>query len=89
MVSPKLNSLNSVSLACRPISVIPAYWVNPLTQSGCSGFSKTKILDSYKVFYRMFEAPILKSRAPNCTPKEHDEGGARAEQVDEVVSINT
>jgi len=39
------------------------------------------IIDSYKVFYRMFEAPILKSRAPNCTPKEYDEGSARAEQV--------
>lgn len=37
--------------------------------------------DSYKVFNRMFEAPILKSRAPNCTPREHEEGSARAEQV--------
>jgi DNA repair and recombination protein RAD54B len=37
--------------------------------------------DTYKMFSRVYENPILKSRAPDCTPQEFEIGSGRAEQV--------
>ena len=38
-------------------------------------------LDDYAVFRRIYERPILKSRAPDCTKEELEFGNARAAQV--------
>lgn len=37
--------------------------------------------DDYNTFRRVYETPILKSRAPGCTSKETEVGEARSEQV--------
>ena len=39
------------------------------------------ILDDYSVFRKVYENPILKSRAPDASPKEVELGEARMEQV--------
>ncbi|KAF9515524.1 hypothetical protein BS47DRAFT_1293769 [Hydnum rufescens UP504] len=41
------------------------------------------LLDTYKMFSRVYENPILKSRAPDCTPQEFEIGSGRAEQLAE------
>ena len=38
-------------------------------------------LDDYSVFRKVYENPILKSRAPDASPKEVELGEARTEQV--------
>ncbi len=37
--------------------------------------------DDYSVFKRVYETPILKSRAPDCTRKEKEMGESRSAQV--------
>ena len=39
------------------------------------------ILDDYNTFKRVYETPILKSRAPGCSSKEAEVGEARSAQV--------
>lgn len=39
------------------------------------------VLDDYSVFRKVYENPILKSRAPDASPKEIELGEARMEQV--------
>lgn len=39
------------------------------------------LLDDYSVFRKVYENPILKSRAPDASPKEVELGEARTEQV--------
>jgi hypothetical protein len=39
------------------------------------------VLDDYSVFRKVYENPILKSRAPDASPKEVELGEARTEQV--------
>ncbi|KAI6157426.1 P-loop containing nucleoside triphosphate hydrolase protein [Pisolithus tinctorius] len=44
-------------------------------------FCNPGLLDDYPTFRRIYELPILKSRAPDCTPKELELGEARAAQL--------
>ncbi|PBL03987.1 hypothetical protein ARMGADRAFT_1049644 [Armillaria gallica] len=44
-------------------------------------FCNPGLLDEYSVFRRVYEAPILKSRAPDCTTKETEVGEARLAQL--------
>jgi DNA repair and recombination protein RAD54B len=37
--------------------------------------------DDYNTFRRVYESPILKSRAPDCSAKEKELGEARSAQV--------
>jgi DNA repair and recombination protein RAD54B len=41
----------------------------------------TYSIDDYSTFRRVYETPILKSRAPGCTVKETEIGEARSNQV--------
>lgn len=43
-------------------------------------------LGNDKSFKKLYEVPILKSRAPECTPKEKELGEARLEQVCKQIS---
>jgi hypothetical protein len=38
-------------------------------------------IDNYATFKKIYEVPILRSRAPDCTSKEADVGAGRLEQV--------
>ncbi|KZT19708.1 hypothetical protein NEOLEDRAFT_936097 [Neolentinus lepideus HHB14362 ss-1] len=44
-------------------------------------FCNPGLLDDYKAFRRVYEQPILKSRAPDCTSKEAELGQARQTQL--------
>ncbi|KAL0956101.1 hypothetical protein HGRIS_002269 [Hohenbuehelia grisea] len=44
-------------------------------------FCNPGLLDSYGTFRRVYETPILKSRAPDCTAKEREIGQGRSEQL--------
>ncbi|EPQ57554.1 hypothetical protein GLOTRDRAFT_127906 [Gloeophyllum trabeum ATCC 11539] len=44
-------------------------------------FCNPGLLDDYKTFRRVYEQPILKSRAPDCTSKEAELGQARQAQL--------
>ncbi|KAK0480358.1 P-loop containing nucleoside triphosphate hydrolase protein [Armillaria novae-zelandiae] len=44
-------------------------------------FCNPGLLDEYGVFRRVYEAPILKSRAPDCTTKDTEIGEARLAQL--------
>ncbi|KAI6044689.1 P-loop containing nucleoside triphosphate hydrolase protein [Pisolithus marmoratus] len=44
-------------------------------------FCNPGLLDDYPTFRRVYEVPILKSRAPDCTAKELELGEARAAQL--------
>ncbi|KII92162.1 hypothetical protein PLICRDRAFT_50591 [Plicaturopsis crispa FD-325 SS-3] len=44
-------------------------------------FCNPGLLDDYSTFRRVYEAPILKSRAPDSTPKENEIGEARSAQL--------
>jgi DNA repair and recombination protein RAD54B len=44
------------------------------------------VLDDYSIFRKVFENPILKSRAPDASPKEVELGEARTEQVRRISS---
>ncbi|TFK54023.1 hypothetical protein OE88DRAFT_1654480 [Heliocybe sulcata] len=44
-------------------------------------FCNPGLLDDYKTFRRVYEQPVLKSRAPDCTPKEAELGQARQTQL--------
>jgi hypothetical protein len=37
--------------------------------------------EDYATFRRVYEVPILKSRAPDCSAKENEIGKSRSEQV--------
>ena len=39
------------------------------------------VKEDYATFRRVYETPILKSRAPDCSAKESDFGKSRSEQV--------
>jgi hypothetical protein len=41
----------------------------------------TRRVDDYPTFRRVYEVPILRSRAPDCTAKEREMGEARTAQV--------
>ncbi|KAG8843774.1 helicase [Tulasnella sp. 330] len=47
-------------------------------------FCNPGLLDDYKTFNRIYETPIVKSRAPNCTEKNREVGTARMEQLLEI-----
>ncbi|KAI5123982.1 hypothetical protein M0805_006394 [Coniferiporia weirii] len=47
-------------------------------------FCNPGLLDDYSVFRKVFENPILKSRAPGCSAKELEVGEARHEQLQTV-----
>jgi DNA repair and recombination protein RAD54B len=47
-------------------------------------FCNPGLLDSYAAFKKIYETPILRSRAPDCTPKEADMGAGRLEQLTSV-----
>ncbi|KAI0344614.1 hypothetical protein BDW22DRAFT_1482814 [Trametopsis cervina] len=47
-------------------------------------FCNPGLLGNDKGFKKLYEAPILKSRAPECTPKEKELGESRLEQLMEV-----
>ena len=42
------------------------------------------LLDDYSTFKKIFETPILNSRAPGCSEKHRELGNARHEQVSEM-----
>ncbi|KAI9001004.1 SNF2 family N-terminal domain-containing protein [Trametes punicea] len=44
-------------------------------------FCNPGLLDDYSTFKRVYETPILKSRAPGCSPKEAELGEARSAQL--------
>ncbi|KAF8920583.1 SNF2 family N-terminal domain-containing protein [Mucidula mucida] len=44
-------------------------------------FCNPGLLDDYSVFKRVYETPILKSRAPDCTRKEKEMGESRSAQL--------
>ncbi|KAF9045835.1 hypothetical protein BDZ89DRAFT_1155511 [Hymenopellis radicata] len=44
-------------------------------------FCNPGLLDDYSVFKRVYETPILKSRAPDCTDKEKEMGESRSAQL--------
>lgn len=46
-----------------------------------SDFCNPGLLDEYSTFRKVFENPILKSRAPGCSAKELEIGKARQAQV--------
>lgn len=45
------------------------------------------VADDYQTFRRIYETPILKSRAPGCSTKETELGEARSTQVSDTVSL--
>ncbi|KAG9010829.1 helicase [Tulasnella sp. JGI-2019a] len=47
-------------------------------------FCNPGLLDNYKTFSRIYEAPIVKSRAPGCTEKNRELGTARMDQLLEI-----
>ncbi|KAI0638193.1 P-loop containing nucleoside triphosphate hydrolase protein [Trametes polyzona] len=47
-------------------------------------FCNPGLLDDYSTFKRVYETPILKSRAPGCTPKEAELGEARSAQLTSI-----
>ncbi|TFK25490.1 RAD54B protein [Coprinopsis marcescibilis] len=49
-------------------------------------FCNPGLLDDYQNFRKVFEIPILKSRAPEATPKEIELGEARTEQLLQVAN---
>jgi hypothetical protein len=48
-------------------------------------FACPGLLDSYSAFSKIYEKPILKSRAPGCSTKDQELGQARAEKVNRHV----
>lgn len=44
-------------------------------------FACPGLLDTYSAFSKIYEKPILKSRAPRCSAKDQQLGQARAEKV--------
>jgi DNA repair and recombination protein RAD54B len=46
-------------------------------------------LDDYSTFRRVYEVPILRSRAPDCTAKEREMGEARTAQVPQRFTLNS
>lgn len=46
--------------------------------------SLSEHLDDYKMFNRIYEAPIIRSRAPNCLEKQRELGTARLDQLLEI-----
>ncbi|KZV80511.1 hypothetical protein EXIGLDRAFT_845467 [Exidia glandulosa HHB12029] len=44
-------------------------------------FCNPGLLDDYSTFKRIYETPILKSRAPECSKKELEEGEARSQRL--------
>ncbi|KAH7920920.1 hypothetical protein BV22DRAFT_1020349 [Leucogyrophana mollusca] len=46
-----------------------------------ASFCNPGLLDDYSTFRRVYEVPILKSRAPDCTNKETEVGEARSAQL--------
>ncbi|KAJ4468275.1 RAD54B protein [Lentinula aciculospora] len=47
-------------------------------------FCNPGLLDEYSAFRRLYEAPILKSRAPGCTSKELELGEKRSAQLSNI-----
>ncbi|KAI0660976.1 SNF2 family N-terminal domain-containing protein [Cubamyces menziesii] len=47
-------------------------------------FCNPGLLDDYSTFKRVYETPILKSRAPGCTAKETELGEARSAQLTSI-----
>ncbi|KAG8963765.1 helicase [Tulasnella sp. 419] len=47
-------------------------------------FCNPGLLDDYKTFARIYETPIVRSRAPDCTAKERELGQARSDQLMEI-----
>lgn len=64
----------------RPIFVIPAYLVGLSRNPHISTF-QFSISDNYATFRRVYEVPILNSRAPDSSAKEREVGEARSAQV--------
>ncbi|KAJ9125219.1 hypothetical protein QFC22_000173 [Naganishia vaughanmartiniae] len=51
-----------------------------------SDFACPGLLDTYSTFVKLYEKPILKSRAPNCTPKDQEIGKARMAKLAEITA---
>jgi hypothetical protein len=60
-------------------SVILVSWVGFLNHSSSS--ASCTPTDDYPTFKKVFEGPIVASRAPDCSVKARELGRARAEQV--------
>ncbi|KAJ9107866.1 hypothetical protein QFC19_002772 [Naganishia cerealis] len=51
-----------------------------------SDFACPGLLDTYPTFVKLYEKPILKSRAPNCTAKDQEIGKARMNKLAEITA---
>ncbi|KAF8332093.1 SNF2 family N-terminal domain-containing protein [Cantharellus anzutake] len=49
-----------------------------------ANFVNPGLLDTYKTFSKIYEIPILRSRAPDCSEKEYELGSARAEHLAQI-----
>ena len=71
----ELSTLRRIILSGTPIQ-------NDLSEfHAMADFCNPGLLDDYSTFRKVFENPILKSRAPGCSVKEHELGEARHTQV--------
>ncbi|KAH7915224.1 P-loop containing nucleoside triphosphate hydrolase protein [Hygrophoropsis aurantiaca] len=70
-----LKTMRRVILSGTPIQ-------NDLSEfHAMASFCNPGLLDDYSTFRRVYEVPILKSRAPDCTSKETEIGEARSTQL--------
>lgn len=65
----------------RRISVILVYWVSEYDVFDDVTLLIQLLLGTYNNFKKIYEAPILKSRAPGCSTKEQEIGEARLQQL--------
>ena len=71
----ELSTLRRIILSGTPIQ-------NDLSEfHAMADFCNPGLLDDYSTFRKVFENPILKSRAPGCSAKEHELCEARHTQV--------
>jgi len=68
---------------CRPIFVILACLV--CGQLVFVSYDANLFQDEYSTFRRVYEVPILKSRAPDTSMKDKELGEARTAQVGDIV----
>ncbi|KAF9071019.1 SNF2 family N-terminal domain-containing protein [Rhodocollybia butyracea] len=74
----QLNTLKRIILSGTPIQ-------NDLSEfHSMVDFCNPGLLDEYSAFRRLYEIPILKSRAPGCTVKELELGEKRSAQLTNV-----
>jgi DNA repair and recombination protein RAD54B len=76
----QLSSRRRIILSGTPLqNDLGEFWA--MSDFACPG-----LLDTYPTFVKLYEKPILKSRAPHCTPKDQEIGKARMAKLAEITA---